>query len=353
MSFNESIIVVNPGSTSTKMAYFEGELESLRETILHDSVILLSYKDVWGQYDFRLGLARIWTQKITDKPAAIVGIGGLLRPIPSGTYLINRAMLADARANLQGAHPSNLGCAIAYDLASYFGCPGFVVDPVSVDELLPIARYSGHPLIERKSLAHALNIHATARRAAFEIGKVYEESSFVVAHLGGGISVAPVQHGRIIDVNDASSDGPFSPDRTGGLPLQQFVTLCFSGNYTEQEMRSLIMGRGGLFAYLGTTSGDEIEKRIVGGDEKARQVYEAMCYQISKEIGAMATVLSGGADAIVLTGGLAKSTRLTSLITARVEYIARVLTFPGEDEMAAMAHGALRVLRGETQAKEY
>jgi len=283
----------------------------------------------------------------------VVGIGGLLRPLPGGTYRVNRRMIDDARANLQGEHAANLGCAMAEALAREFGCQAYIVDPVSVDELEPLARYSGHPLIERSSLSHALNIHAAARRAGRELGRSLEETRLLVAHLGGGISIAPVRGGRIIDINDASSDGPFSPERTGGLPLQQFITLCFSGSHTEQEIRSLVMGRGGLVAYLGTNSAANVEERIVRGDAVARKTYEAMAYQIAKEIGAMATVLGGDLQAIVLTGGLAASPLLTGWISDRVRFIAPVLLYPGEDEMQAMALGALGVLRNEIEPLEY
>jgi butyrate kinase len=262
-------------------------------------------------------------------------------------------MLEDARANIQGEHASNLGCAMASTLAQVYSCKAFVVDPVSVDEFEPLARYAGHPLFHRKSLSHALNIHAAAHRASKEIGKNITESSVVVAHLGGGISVAPVRGGRIIDVNDAASDGPFSPERAGGLPLQQFVTLCFSGAYSMHEVRSMVMGTGGLTAYLGTNSAVEVERRIEGGDQKAREVYEAMAYQIAKEIGGMGTVLAGRVDAVILTGGLATSTLLVNWIMQRVKFIGPLLVYPGEHELEALAFGALRVLRGEEEPKEY
>jgi butyrate kinase len=353
MNNHSTIIVLNPGSTSTKTAWFRDEEEVLRETFFHDDRFLSQYVDVWSQFDSRLRLVQEWLRKIPEEPSAVVGIGGLLRPVASGTYRVNQKMLMDARANLQGAHASNLGCAMAFDVARQFNCPAFIVDPVSVDEFSPLARYSGHPSIPRKSLSHALNIHATVRRAAREIGKANDEASFVIAHLGGGISIVPVKDGKIVDANDASSEGPFSPERTGGLPLQQFISLWFSGNYEEQELRLLVMGRGGLKAYLGTNSLSEVEKRIAAGDVQAKEVFEAMCYQIAKEIGAMATVLFGKLDGIVLTGGMATSKLLISSITERVSSIGKVLVYPGENEMLALAHGALRVLRNEEQSKEY
>ena len=347
------IVALNPGSTSTKVAHYVGDTEVAREVIRHDAAILAGYDTIWSQFEFRLGIVKEWTRKIRVQPQAVVGIGGLLRPVTSGTYLVNQRMLADARASLQGFHASNLGCALAFEVGKEHSCPAYIVDPVSVDEFTPLARYSGHPLIERKSLSHALNIHAVARRAALELGKPYENSSFVIAHLGGGISVAPVKGGKIVDANDASSDGPFSPERTGGLPLQQFITLCYSGKYEEKEMRALVMGKGGLKAYLNSNSATEVEERAKSGDVKATEVLDAMVYQIAKEIGAMATVLSGRLDAIVFTGGMASSETLVSSVRERVSFLARILVCPGEDEMLALAEGALRVLRGEEQAKEY
>jgi butyrate kinase len=296
---------------------------------------------------------RTWSAAHAGQISAVVGMGGLLRPVQGGTYRVNERMLADARANLQGEHPSNLGCAIAHALAGEHHCEAFVVDPVSVDEFEPLARYSGHPAIQRSALSHALNIHAAARRAADELRVPIDSSRFIIAHLGGGISVAPVRGGRIIDVNDASSDGPFSPERTGGLPLQQFISLRCSGTSSEQELRTLVRGKGGLVAYLGTNSALEVEERIARGDAGAREVYEAMAYQIAKEIGAMSAVLSGDVQAIILTGGLATSSMLMGWITGRVQGIAPVLIYAGEDELRSLALGALRVLLGESAALEY
>ncbi len=347
------ILVINPGSTSTKLALYENAKTMLMHTIHHDSEANPSAGDVWGQFNFRLRLVKEWVSANQISPAVVVSIGGLLRPVEGGVYKVNERMMEDARACVQVQHASNLGCVIAHEIATEHRCSAFVVDLVSVDEFESLARYSGHPLIERRTLSHALSLHAAARRAAKERNIPLERSAFVVAHLGGGISIAPVKSGRIIDGNDASSDGPFSPERTGGLPLQQFISLCCSGKYTEQELRSLVMGRGGLFAYLGTNSAVEVEKRIVGGDQKAKEVYEAMTYQIAKEIGAMATVIKGKVDAIVLTGGLAQSKLLTGWIQERIDYIAPVLIFGNEDEMSALASGVLRVLNGEESIKDY
>lgn len=340
-----TILVVNPGSTSTKMALYEDDRLLHSHVIRHDAALLQRFGGVWNQYEFRLHPVREWAHAAVQRLSAVVGIGGLLRPIPGGTYRVTNRMLEDARANFQGEHASNLGCAMADALAREYGCEAFTVDPVSVDELEPLARYSGHPLLQRRSLSHTLNIHAAARRAADELGMPLADSSLLVAHLGGGISVAPVRGGRIVDINDAVSDGPFSPERTGGLPLQQFITLCFSGTYTERDVRTLVRGAGGLMAYLGTNSAMEVEERIHGGDAHAREVYEAMAYQIAKEIGAMATVLHGTIHAVVLTGGLATSTMLVAWITERVRFLARVIVYPGEDEMRTLAAQTLAVLQ--------
>ncbi len=350
---NHFIFVVNTGSTSTKLAFFSNNELVASAAIRHKNEELEKYTNVWEQFDFRASIASNWLSGLEQPPSAVVGIGGLLRPVAGGTYTVNSRMIEDARSNLQGEHVSNLACAIAKMVADEYDCVAYVVDPVSVDEFESLARYSGHPLITRKSLSHALNIHSATRLAAAQIGKGVSESNFVVAHLGGGISIAPVKRGRIIDANDASSDGPFTPERTGGLPLQQFIGICFSNDFSEQEVRKMVMGKGGLTAYLGTNSAREVEDQIAKGDDEAREVYEAMAYQISKEIGAMATVLKGEIDGIVLTGGLAGSKTLIRWIEERVRFIAPLQIFPGEDEMKSLALGVLRVLRGEEEALEY
>ena len=348
-----TILIINPGSTSTKLAVYHDESCTASETISHSSKELSTFASIWDQYDFRLQLSQDWFGMQESDCAAVVGMGGLLKPVEGGTYGVNETMLTDARANIQGEHASNLGCALANDVAKKYSSPAFIVDPVSVDEFDPNARYSGHSEIERRSLSHALNIHAVARRAAQNSALQFDRSAFIICHLGGGISIAPVLNGKIIDVNDAASDGPFSPERTGGLPLQQFISLCFSKKYSEKEMRSLVMGKGGLVSYLGTNSSKEVEEKIVQGDDAALAVYEAMAYQIAKEIGAMSTVLKGVVDCIVLTGGLAHSKLLCDWINERVHFIAPVLIYPGEDEMKSLALGALRILRHEEQAKVY
>ncbi|RKY80416.1 butyrate kinase [candidate division KSB1 bacterium] len=349
------ILVINPGSTSTKVAVFKNEKALLEENLTHQHEELRQFSRIWDQLEYRQKAVEAFLQRHGLQPLAfqaIVGRGGLFRPLKGGTYRVNAAMLADAEKGLQGEHAANLGCALAWRLAQG-NIPAFVVDPVSVDEFESLARYSGHPLLKRKSLSHALNIHTVARWVAEKLTIPYKKSQFVVAHLGGGISIAAVKGGRIIDVNDALSAGPFSPNRTGTLPLQGFISLCFSGKYSEDQIRQMVAKEGGLIAYLGTADAKEIEQRIKSGDHRAEEVSEAMAYQIAKEIGAMATVLKGNLDAIILTGGLARWTRLVNWISERVGFIAPVQVLPGEFEMEAMALGALRVLRGEEIAKDY
>jgi len=347
------VLVVNPGSTSTKLAVFTDCEQRYAEAIWHPVSDMERFPNIWSQFSYRLNICRTWAREHVKECDAVVAVGGLLKPLAGGTYRVNEKMIHDAEANLQGEHASNLGCALAYRLASEYGCVALVVDPVSVDEFEPLAYYSGYPTIKRRSLSHAVSIHAAARRAAEELSIPLAQSSFVVCHLGGGISVAAVRGGRIIDVNDAASDGPFSPERTGGLPLQAVIDLCYSGRYTREQVKSMVMGRGGLVAYLGTNSTQEVERMISEGNEKAKEVYQAMAYQIAKEIGAMATVLRGHVAAIIITGGIAHSQMLISWIEERVRTISRVLVYPGDDEMKALASGALRVLRGEEQAREY
>jgi len=283
-----------------------------------------------------------------------VGRGGPFKPLESGSYIVNEKMLSDVKAgNVQADHPSNLGALIAHEITKDTSVPAFIVDPVSVDEFPPVARISGLPQLERKSLGHALNIKMVARKAALELGKKYEELNLIILHLGSGISVSSHLKGKMIDVNNANDMGPFSPQRTGALPVTGLAKLCFSGKYTQPEMYNLLTKKGGLWAYLGTDNVEEVERKIDRGDQKAKLIYEAMVYQIAKEIGAMATTLDGKVDTIVLTGGIANSKRLVNIITNKVKFIARVLVFPGEDEMEALTLGALRVLSGEESPKEY
>ncbi|MBN1466301.1 butyrate kinase [candidate division KSB1 bacterium] len=351
MATTRHILVINPGSTSTKVALFEDERTMAEENIrLADETAKL---ELWEQFAPRLQtiIDFIQNNKVATL-AAVAGRGGLLKPLRRGTFLVNDAMLRDARLGLQGQHAANLGCALAHEIARQWGCDAYIVDPVCVDELTPLARYSGHPLIQRRALSHVLNIRASAIRRAAELNKDVQETRFIIAHLGGGISVAAVRGGQIIDVNDAASDGPFTPERSGSLPMQQFIDLCFSGQYSMAEMKKMIMGNGGLQAYLGTSNVSQIEAQINDGDARAREVFAAMIYQIAKEIGGMSCVL-GQVDDIILTGGLTNSRLLVEQLTARIRHLAPVITYVGEFEMEALAQGVLRVLNGSENVQIY
>lgn len=351
------LLIINPGSTSTKIAIFDNEKPVLEETLRHSSEELAPYKAILDQYEFRKNVILDTLNKnginIT-KLSAVVGRGGLLKPMEGGTYKVNNKMLKDLEIAAMGHHASNLGAIIANEIATQLNIPAFIVDPVVVDEMDNIARVSGMPEIARVSIFHALNQKAVARRAAKELGKEYKDVNLVVAHMGGGVSVGAHKNGRIVDVNNAlEGDGPFSPERTGGLPIGSLIKLCFSGKYTIQEIKKKIVGNGGLVAYLNTNDGREVQKMIDNGDKNAELVYKAMAYQIGKEIGACSAVLEGKVDAIVLTGGLAYNKQYVSWIIDMVKFISEVKVYPGEDEMIALAEGGLRVLRKEEEAKNY
>lgn len=357
------VLTINPGSTSTKVALYEGERPLFVETVHHSAEEIAAFPHIADQYAFRRDavLSLLDEKRFgLDSLDAVVGRGGILRPIRSDTYLVNEKMLNELRHPQEREHASNLGAIIADEIARRAGVPAFIVDPVCVDEFDEIARISGLPEIERRSLSHALNLKAAARQAARDLGKRYDEVNLLVVHLGGGISVSPHRRGRMVDVNQAlDGTGPFAPERAGGLPVGDVLRLAYSvpphdeAHYTYEEMFKKIAGRGGLVAHLGTNDACEVERRIEEGDEHAKLIYEAMAYQIAKEIGLMATVLKGDVDAIVLTGGLARSDMLVDWIVQRVEWIAPVMIYPGEDEMLAMAQGALRVLRDEEKARDY
>jgi len=352
-----TILTINPGSTSTKIAIFKNENPIFTETVRHSTEEISKYPRIIDQYEFRRdAILKLLEEKgfsISDLDA-VVGRGGLLKPIPSGTYEVNDRMIEDLRMSVQGEHASNLGGLIAHEIARTLKIPAYIVDPVVVDELDDIARISGMPELPRVSIFHALNQKAIARKAAMDLGKKYEDLDLIIVHLGGGISVGAHHLGRVIDVNNAlNGEGPFSPERTGGLPVLQLVELCYSGKYTKQEMEKKIVGKGGLVAYLGTNSAQEVHDMVKKGDKKAKLVYEAMAYQVAKEIGAMAVVLKGHVDAIVFTGGIAYDDMFLGWIIDRVKFIAPVMKYPGEDEMIALAQGGLRVLKGEEAALTY
>lgn len=352
------LLVINPGSTSTKIAVFSGEEPVLEQTLRHTAEELKGYGRIIDQYQFRMEIILAFLQKAgfdLGTLSAVVGRGGILKPIVGGTYLVNDLMVRDLTDGVQGEHASNLGGIIAREIADKLGLPAYIVDPVAVDELSPHARISGLPEIERRSIWHALNQKAVVRRAAAELGLDYEKDNFIGVHLGGGISVAAHEKGRAVDVNNAlHGDGPFSPERAGGLPVGDLVGLCYSGKYTQGEIGKKLAGQGGLVAYLGLNDGRAIQARIEAGDERARLVYEAMAYQIAKEIGSAAAVLKGGVEAIVLSGGLANDRAyLVPWIVERVSFIAPVKVYPGEFEMLALAQGGLRVLDSREEAREY
>ncbi|MCX7970118.1 MAG: butyrate kinase [Negativicutes bacterium] len=350
------ILAINPGSTSTKIAVYTDEHCDFVEVVRHRREELAPFARIADQYDFRLQMVK---KALTDRGirvsdlAAVVGRGGPLKPISGGVYAVNDLMCEDLRRGVQAEHASNLGGLLARGLAEPEGLPAFIVNPVSVDEMEDVARITGIPEIPRRSLFHALNLKAVARRVAADQNWPYEKMTLVMAHLGGGISIGVQTGGRMIDVENPNDDGPFSPERAGSVPSNGLVKLCFSGRYSQDEIKKMLAGNGGLVAHLGTSDVREVEQRLEQGDEKAGLVYEAMIYQIAKAIGAMATVVCGRVDAVVLTGGIAYSARLTDAIRKRVEFIAPVLIYPGEDEMQALAEGGLRALRGEEEVREY
>lgn len=351
-------LIINPGSTSTKIAVFEDESLVFEKTLRHSNEELSPYHNVADQFEFRkqLILEALKENDIkVESLNAVVGRGGLLMPIEGGTYAVNDRLIEDLKTNVKGEHASNLGGLIARSVADEVNIPSFIVDPVVVDELDDVARISGHPLFERISIWHALNQKAVARRAAKEkFNKDYNEMNFVVVHLGGGISVGAHKKGRVIDVNNAlNGEGPFSPERSGSLPADELVRLCFSGKYTEAEIKKMIVGKGGITAYLGTNNAKEVSERAQSGDEKAKLIYSAMAYQVAKAVGEYAVVLDGEVDAILITGGIAYDKNFVQMIENKVKFIADVIAYPGEDELLALAQGGLRVLNNTEAAKEY
>jgi butyrate kinase len=354
---NFNILVINPGSTSTKVSLFRNEETIFQETIYHSSQSLSSFEHIFDQYEFRLNiiLEFLKKQKIDlNNIDAVVGRGGLLRPLQSGTYRVSEKMLNDLKEGKYGEHASNLGAVLAYQIAKKTSIPAYIVDPVVVDEMEEIARISGIPDLPRKSIFHALNQKAVARKAAQDLGKKYQDSNLIVVHMGGGISVGVHQKGRVIDVNNAlNGEGPFSPERSGTVPVGDLVKLCFSGEYHKNQIMTMIKGKGGLVAYLNTNNVEKVLKKVEKGDTKSKLILEAMAYQIAKEIGQGATVLKGNVDAIVLTGGISHSTKFVEIIKDRVSFIALVMVYPGEKEMLSLCQGTIRVLSGEEEEKVY
>jgi butyrate kinase len=350
-------LIINPGSTSTKIGIFEDEELKMDETLRHSTEVISKYDSIIDQKDFRkqIILDFLKEKNIDVKTFdVIVGRGGLLKPIEGGTYEVTDAVIKDLEIGVQGQHASNLGGILAREIADQIGVKAYIVDPVVVDELSDVARVSGMPDVKRTSIFHPLNQKAVARRYAKSVDKKYEDLRLVVAHLGGGVSVGAHDHGRIVDVYSAfEGDGAMSPERCGGLPTGALIRLCYSGKFSEKEMLKKATGAGGFNAYLGTNDAREVMKMIDAGDEKARLIMDAFIYQVCKDIGAQATVLKGKVDQIIITGGIAYNDRITSAMKERIGFIAPVTVYPGEDELLALAQGAIRVMNGEEKAKVY
>lgn len=355
---DQYILVINPGSTSTKIAVYNGNTSVMLTNVVHEQRVLAGFGKIIDQVDYRTNMIREVLSSSgypLESFSIVVGRGGLVRPIEGGVFEVNEEMLNDLR-NPIGEHESNLGGVIAYTLAREIGehIHAIIVDPTCVDEMDEIARISGMPELPRKSFLHALNQKAIARKYAGELGKRYNEVNVIVAHMGGGISVGAHSGGKVIDVNNGlHGDGPMSPERSGGVPAGQLVELCFSGKFSKAEIFKKLKGKGGLSAYLGTNDALAIEERISKGDEYAMLVYSAMAYQVSKEIGALSAVLKGKVDGILLTGGVAYSRIIVGHITERVSHLGPVKAYPGEGEMEALAMNAWLVLNKEVEIKEY
>lgn len=352
------ILAINPGSTSTKIAVYEGTKNIFLKTLRHSTEELKDFVKITDQFQFRkdIILQELEQAGIDLKSIkTIVGRGGLVKPIPSGVYEVNDVLIEDLKKGILGEHASNLGGLIANDIAKALGdARAFIADPVVVDELQDVARISGHPLFARVSIFHALNQKAVARAYAKSLNRKYEELNLIVAHLGGGISVGAHSLGKVIDVNNAlDGEGPFSPERSGTLPAGALAKLCFSGKYTLDEIKKIITGQGGFVAHLGTNSAYDVEMAAKNGDEKAKLMQDAMSYQVAKSIGGMSVVLKGKVDGIILTGGIAYNPDLVSYIKEMVSHIAPIIVHPGEDEMEALAMNGLMVIRGETIPLNY
>jgi len=350
-----AVLVVNPGSTSTRLALWSEAGCLQQEELAHSAADIAGCQRIADQLPARLAAVRGFLADAGEPAfAAVVGRGGPLRPLEGGTYRIDAAMVADLARARYGEHASLLGGLIARELAATRGLPAFVVDPVSVDELDPVARLSGVPEIERLARSHALSLKAVSRLAAAELGRPLAETRFAAAHLGGGISVAALRGGRIVDVNDALLGmGPFTPYRAGALPLRGVLDLAFSPNATRGQVEQKLRAESGLYAYLGTGNLLEIEARIAAGDTRAAAVVEAMAYQIAKELGAVAAALALRLDGVILTGGMSRSELLVGRLRERVGALGRFFIYPGEREMEALALGALRVLRGQEMPRVY
>lgn len=355
MSYN--LLIINPGSTSTKIGVYENEKELFEETLRHTNEELKKYETIYDQFGFRKEvILNVLKEKNFDIKTlnAVVGRGGMLKPVEGGTYSVNDAMIEDLKVGVQGPHASNLGGIIAKSIGDELDIPSFIVDPVVTDELADVARLSGVPELPRKSKFHALNQKAVAKRYGKESGQGYENLNLVVVHMGGGVSVGAHNHGRVVDVNNAlDGDGPFSPERAGAVPIGDLIKMCFSGKYSEAEVYGKVVGKGGFVGYLNTNDARDVINNMEAGDKESEEVYKAFVYQIAKSIGEMSVVLEGKVDQIIFTGGIAYSPVLVPYLKEKVEWIAPVTVYPGEDELLALAQGAIRVLDGEEQAKVY
>lgn len=352
------ILAINPGSTSTKIAVYQGDKSVFLKNIKHSSEELSQFKMISDQFEFRKNIIMrelIDAEIQIDLIEAVVGRGGLVKPIESGIYSVNERLKEDLRIGILGEHASNLGGLIADNIAQALPkAKAYIADPVVVDEMIDVARISGHPEFQRVSIFHALNQKAIGRAFARSIDKKYEDINVIVAHLGGGISVGAHCKGRVVDVNNAlDGEGPFSPERSGTLPAGALAKLCFSGDYTLDDLKKMIKGEGGLVAHLGTNDAYDVELKAKAGDAKAQLIQDAMSYQIAKSIGAMSTVLKGKVDGILLTGGIAHNPDLVNYVKEMVSFIAPVLVYPGEDEMKALAMNGYMVLRGDIEARKY
>lgn len=352
------ILAINPGSTSTKIAVYKEHKQLFTTTIRHASEEISEFEKISDQFEFRKKtIVKALVENDIDfhDIAIIVGRGGLVKPIKSGIYEVNQKMIAHLREGVGGEHASNLGGIIAADLASEIeGCRAFIADPVVVDELDPIARITGHPLFERRSIFHALNQKAIAKSYATTLNRSYDSLNLIVAHLGGGVSIGAHLNGRVVDVNNAlNGEGPFSPERSGTLPALDLAELCFSGDYTFSQVKKMITGEGGLVAHLGTNSFSEVAQKVKEGDKKFMLLSDAFAYNVAKTIGSMAVVLKGDVDAILITGGVAYNTLLMEKLSDMVSFIAEVKIFPGEDEMSALAMNGLAILNKEEEALVY
>lgn len=350
-------LIINPGSTSTKIGVFEDETLLFEETLRHSTEEIAQYASIVDQKDFRkqiiLDLLKSKDFDINSLQV-VVGRGGMLKPIPGGTYAVSDDLLEDLKVGKQGQHASNLGGILAREIADSISIPSYIVDPVVVDELMPISRYSGVPELPRTSVFHALNQKAVAKRFAKEQGRAYNTLNLVVVHMGGGVSVGAHEQGRVIDVfNALDGDGAFSPERAGAVPSGALIKMCFSGEYTEKEVYKKIVGNGGFNAYVGTNDMRDVEKMVNEGDKNAEEVREAFIMQVAKNIGSMSCVLKGKVDQIIITGGIAYDKVVVSGLKDRVGFIAPITVYPGEDELLALAQGALRVMNGEEEAMTY